>query len=132
MAEHELEMLRNRKGYLRRLEQDRDELLAFLVESAPEALEALVPEDRQQLYKILRLTAVVKPDGSMEISGAFGSHLGVRDLDTTLGCNSQNTTQLELRFQAILDDGVCDVRFERVTSKTEAGNRWRASLCRCQ
>ncbi len=32
-------------------------------------------------------------------------------------------TQLGLRFRAILDNGFRDTRFERATSKTEAGDR---------
>ena len=57
-------------------------------------------------------------------STAFLVDRGVGHWDgTAVGCNSQNTKLPELRFRAILDDGVRDIRFERATSKTEAGNR---------
>jgi hypothetical protein len=34
---------------------------------APEALDSLAPEERQHLYKILRLKALQRPDGKVEL-----------------------------------------------------------------
>jgi hypothetical protein len=71
-AERELEALRGRKEYLEDLERDRDALLDRLMEVAPEALDALGSDERQQLYRMLRLRVLANQDGSLEISGAFG------------------------------------------------------------
>jgi site-specific DNA recombinase len=71
-AERELEALRGRKEYLEDLERDRDALLDRLMEVAPEALDALGSDERQQLYRMLRLRVLANQGGSLEISGAFG------------------------------------------------------------
>ena len=81
-AERELKILRDRRGYLERLERDRDKLLDSLEDAAGDALDALGPEDRRQFYKILRLRTVANQDGSTEVSGAFSDSLSVCDLDT--------------------------------------------------
>ena len=39
---------------------------------APEALDSLTPEERHELYKMLRLKARVLVDGTAEIDGALG------------------------------------------------------------
>jgi hypothetical protein len=46
IAERELEALRNREGRIAELEKKRDSLLASLMSTAPEALDALNAEDR--------------------------------------------------------------------------------------
>jgi site-specific DNA recombinase len=71
MAEHELGNLRNRQEYVRELERDRDALLDRLERVAPEALAALVPEERHHVYKLLHLKVIANLDDSFEISGAF-------------------------------------------------------------
>ena len=38
----------------------------------PDALDALEPEERHQVYKMLRLTVEVCADGSLEVSGVLG------------------------------------------------------------
>jgi site-specific DNA recombinase len=69
-AEHELEALRSREEYVRELEADRDALLDSLETQAPEALDALKPEQRHQWYKLLNLRVDVFADGRVEISWA--------------------------------------------------------------
>jgi site-specific DNA recombinase len=69
-AEHELEALRSREEYVRELEADRDALLDSLETQAPEALDALTPEQRHQWYKLLNLRVDVFADGRVEISWA--------------------------------------------------------------
>jgi hypothetical protein len=39
---------------------------------APEALDALTPEEHRQVYGMLRIRAVVRIDGTLEVSGTFG------------------------------------------------------------
>jgi hypothetical protein len=76
-AERELEAIRDRSSRLEELERDRDAVLESLVDVAPQALDSLSPEERNRFYKMLRLEVVVSPDGSLEVSGAFGDGLGV-------------------------------------------------------
>jgi chromosome segregation ATPase len=71
-AEHELESLRGHEEYVRRLEADRDALLDSLEAQAPEALASLTSEQRHQWYKLLKLRADVRADGTVEVSWAGG------------------------------------------------------------
>ena len=84
IAERELEALRHHRERLEDLERDRDALLDFLEDIAPEALESLTSEERHHLYKMLHLRVSAKANGSLEISGAFEESLSV--------CNSEVTS----------------------------------------
>src|SRR5215207_7633472 len=68
-AEEELAAIRGRKEILKELERDRDALLESYAEMTPEALDALTPEKRRQVYGMLRLRAEVAADGTMEAQG---------------------------------------------------------------
>jgi hypothetical protein len=59
------------------LELDRDVLLEHYADIAPEALDSLIPEARHRLYKLLRITVIVQPDTTLEVSGVFGEGLSV-------------------------------------------------------
>jgi hypothetical protein len=59
------------------LELDRDVLLERCAAIAPEALNSLIQEERHRLYKMLRITVIVQPDTTLEISGIFGEGLSV-------------------------------------------------------
>jgi IMP cyclohydrolase len=55
------------KGYSqRRIAQE--EIYAGIV---PHALDNLTPEERYQIYRMLRLNVVVGPDGRVEVTGAI-------------------------------------------------------------
>ncbi len=71
-AERELEALRGRRERMEQMERDRDILLDEYALMAPEALDALTPEERRQVYGMLRIRAVVRIDGTLEVSGTFG------------------------------------------------------------
>jgi hypothetical protein len=73
-VEQELRSLQSHKEHLDELAQDRNALLDNLTNIAPEALEALAPEDRHQFYKMLRV--ITNPDGSLEVNGAFSEGFG--------------------------------------------------------
>ena len=82
-ARRELAALEGRSQRLQALERDRDTLLQNYAELIPEALDALEPEERHRVYKMLRLRVVAFPDGTLEVSGALGEDL--------LICNSETT-----------------------------------------
>lgn len=71
-AERELETLRGRRERIEGMERARDALLDDYAHLAPEVLDALTPEERRQVYGMLRLRAVVRMDGTLEVGGTFG------------------------------------------------------------
>jgi site-specific DNA recombinase len=71
-AQHELETLRRRQERMEEMERDRDILLDEYAQMAPEALDTLTPEERHQVYEMLRLRAIVRMGGALEVSGTFG------------------------------------------------------------
>jgi hypothetical protein len=79
----ELEALKNRQERLEALERDRDTLLRTYAGLVPEALDALSPEERHRVYKMLRLKVVTKPDRGLEVTGELPSHVGFLGLKTT-------------------------------------------------
>ena len=81
---------------------------------APEALDSLTPEERHELYKMLRLKARALVDGTVEIGGALGGEQDFVKDEPTSPCWLQTTKRRpEFRFRALLNDGTREVRFER-------------------
>jgi site-specific DNA recombinase len=72
IAERELEVLHSRRERIEEMERDRDALLDNYARRAPEALKVLAPEERHQVYRILRLRAAIMMDGMLDVSGTFG------------------------------------------------------------
>ncbi len=58
---------------------------------AREALEALTPEERHQVYKLLRLNVYSRPDQPLEIKGIFAS---IEDEVETAVCRPANSRRL--------------------------------------
>lgn len=85
-AARELDTLRDRQKYVRELERDRDILLDKLERLAPKALDSLAPEERHQVYKLLRLMVVANLDGSFEVSGVFEENFDLESLEV---CTSE-------------------------------------------
>jgi site-specific DNA recombinase len=71
-AERELRAISARRETLEKLERDKEALLGHYARMTPDALDALEPEERHQVYKMLRLTVEVCADGSLEVSGVLG------------------------------------------------------------
>ena len=74
-AEEELAALRGRKEALEELERDRDALLESYARMTPEALDSLTPEERRQVYGMLRLKVEVDADGRMEARGILSENV---------------------------------------------------------
>jgi hypothetical protein len=112
-AQTELETVRGRKAALEELERDRDTLLESYAGMVPEALDSLAPEERQQVYGMLRLKVEIAPDRSMEVRGVLSETLRVLyvngqpvcENDLASRCNSEDTKHPELHFRALLTDG---------------------------
>jgi hypothetical protein len=69
-AERELNALHLQEERLEQMERDRDAVLEHYAALAPEALDSLTSEERQHLYKMLRLKVWVAKSGDLEIEMA--------------------------------------------------------------
>ena len=54
------------------VERDRDALLESYARMVPERLDLLTPEERHQVYKMLRLRGINLLGRTLEVSGVFG------------------------------------------------------------
>jgi len=72
LAQAELEALMRRQEHIEHLEKDREALLKSMAEMVPNALEGLTPEERNKIYRMLRLEVAPFKEG-YEVSGAFCS-----------------------------------------------------------
>ncbi len=70
LARAEIARLLEHKERVQELEQDRDVLLQSYAEMVPDALDDLSGEERNRLYRILRLEVTPTSEG-LEVSGAF-------------------------------------------------------------
>ena len=70
-ATRELEVLRSRRERIEGLERDKDALLESYAGMVPQALDSLTPEERHQIYKMLRVQVTVGPDWRVEVTGAL-------------------------------------------------------------
>ena len=53
------------------------EVAALADPAVPEALDTLEAEERHRVYKMLRLSTLAHPDGTLEVSGAIGEDVTV-------------------------------------------------------
>jgi site-specific DNA recombinase len=81
-AERELEALRSRRERIEELERDKDALLESYAGMVPEALGSLSPEERHQVYKMLRLNVIAYVDRTLEVNGVFAGDLSVSNAET--------------------------------------------------
>ncbi len=70
-ARRELALLEDRREKMAELEADRDAILDHLESVAPEELDALTPEERHEVYKVLGLRVIAREDGNHEASIAY-------------------------------------------------------------
>jgi hypothetical protein len=75
-AERELTIFSDHWENIERMERDKDLLLDPYTAMAPEALSSLTPEERHQVYKMLRLKVIAHLDGDVELAGDLVCILG--------------------------------------------------------
>ena len=113
--EKELALVVGKRERLEAMERDTDLLLESYATLAPEALDALSPEERRKVYVILKLTVEALADGGLKISGAFGEETPVwEDVRTSRRSflNTNLATPARLRFTLISRDGGLETVFE--------------------
>jgi SMC interacting uncharacterized protein involved in chromosome segregation len=69
VAEKELQALRSRREAIEQLERDKDALLESYARMVPEELDRLTPDERHQVYRMLRLEVSLPPEGPIEVRG---------------------------------------------------------------
>ncbi len=69
VADRELAKLRGAAEEVEALERDAAALLAHYERVAPGRLDALSPEQRHNVYRVVRLEVLARPDGNLEASG---------------------------------------------------------------
>jgi site-specific DNA recombinase len=74
-VEEELARIEGRAARVDQLERDRNTVLNNYSRIVPEQLDALEPEERNPIYKMLDLTVLAQEDGSLELKWALGSDL---------------------------------------------------------
>ncbi|MDQ3966189.1 MAG: hypothetical protein M3246_07035, partial [Actinomycetota bacterium] len=74
-AQRELEALSRRQEEIQELERDRDALLEYYADTAPEALANLTPQQRHHIYKMGRFEVLAHADGTIEITGPLVPNL---------------------------------------------------------
>ncbi len=82
-AERELNLLQDRVEHIEALQQDKATVLAFLKDTLPKSLDEATPEERHQLYKMLRIRVTAKVDGYLELKGEFSGRLSVCTSEAT-------------------------------------------------
>jgi hypothetical protein len=93
ITDRELATLQTRREAKEALERDRDALLEHYAAIAPEALDTLTPEERHQLYRMLQLEVVIRPDANLEVAGIFGERMlfSDRELVPTSGSRKSDS-----------------------------------------
>jgi site-specific DNA recombinase len=71
-AEQALGELKGRRARIEELERDKASLLERFADIMPEALDELTPEERNQVYRMLRLEVYVMPGGNLDVHGIIG------------------------------------------------------------
>src|SRR5215204_4481322 len=72
LAQAELEALTKHQEHIEQLEKDREALIESMAEMVPDALKDLTPQERNKIYRMLRLEVAPFEEG-YEVSGAFCS-----------------------------------------------------------
>jgi site-specific DNA recombinase len=70
-AERELTALQDSRARVEELEADRDTLLESISGQIPESLDSLDGEERNTVYRMLRLEVTPTPEGGYRLTGAF-------------------------------------------------------------
>jgi hypothetical protein len=75
MAEAEIAALAAQEERVEELERDRDALIEFYAGAVLEALDRLDGEERNRIYRMLRLEITPQEDGSLDVRGILSGNL---------------------------------------------------------
>jgi len=97
-AEKEHSALQDYQERVEQLEEDRDSLLEAMSDTVPDALDGLTGEERNKVYRMLRLEVTPTPEG-YSVTGALRARLH-NGTDTL--ASMHNCINTEVRFRALL------------------------------
>lgn len=92
--ESQLEAARSRLARLKDIKQDKDALISHYASLMPQRLTELPPEERNRIYKMMRLSVFADHDGAL--TADWGCNVS-----STPQCSSTSTTNY-FRFRAVL------------------------------
>ena len=72
-TEDELARIKAKADQVEQLKRDREALLNHYARIVPEQLDALEPEERNRVYKMLDLTVLAHENGNLELTWALGA-----------------------------------------------------------
>jgi hypothetical protein len=113
VARRELEAIDQRRERIKRLEEDAEDVMRSYAGALPEDLRTLDPEERHEVYRLLRLRVTAYPDGTLLASGALGEDQRVCTHETTSPCCGQSTYPIGLIFSATIAGAANELRFRR-------------------
>jgi chromosome segregation ATPase len=93
LARRELAALQDQRDRLQELERDKTALLEHYAAMVPEGLDALSPEERHRVYKMLGLRVSVQPSGILEVSGTFGEELQLSEHEPTRASGARSSAR---------------------------------------
>jgi hypothetical protein len=70
-ANREIAAIEGRRERLEQMERDRETVMEHYAGMIPGSLDDLGPEERHQIYKMLRLEVLAYPDKSLQVRGAI-------------------------------------------------------------
>ena len=74
-VQDDLARIESRTAHIVRLEHNRDAVLNYYSQIVPECLDALEPNERKRVHKMLNLTVRARENGSLELTWAPGADL---------------------------------------------------------
>jgi hypothetical protein len=101
-VEDELARIKRKAAHVEQLERDRDALLNHYSRIVPERLDALNPDERNRVYKMMNLTVLAHESGSLKVKWVLGAD-PCRDNEPLPRWSSTSTTPT-FRFRAVLTD----------------------------
>ncbi len=89
-AQRELEAARAHQEALESLQHDQDTVMESYAGIAKGSFGDLAPEERHQVYKLLRLNVYSRPDRPLEINGVFANFEGEEEAGVCRTANSRH------------------------------------------
>jgi hypothetical protein len=123
-AERELSALQDHQERVEELEKDRDDLLEAMAETVPDGLDGLTGEERNKVYRMLRLEVTPTPEG-YSITGALRVRLqNGTDALTRTGANEDGnaTGDLDITRQLAITGSPSDARNTIIQAGTTSTN----------
>jgi hypothetical protein len=119
-AERELAAIGGHRKIIGDLKRDRDALLESYARMVPEELDRLTPEERHNVYRMLRLEVYVFPTGDLDIRGAVLAGDGLYPEGNVTTYPREHKSRPVLRFRALLTSDASATELVEIARTLEA------------